>query len=183
MAAKSLFLSPSPVSMAHHRHSYLSTTPIISTNHKCRPNAIAFPPTKLSNRVPHELNFSAKIGSASVRFLAPPVHGAETSTLQLADDDGKLSAKAVVDGFYVSLNARDLDALSGLLADGCLFHCLLFPHPFQGKQEVLRFLNRLIESMGSGMQFVIDRWTEGDPYSVGILWHLGEYNPLFSSAY
>eukprot|EP01018_Ginkgo_biloba_P020878 Gb_41142 [translate_table: standard] len=81
-------------------------------------------------------------------------------------------AMTVVTGFYEAINRKDMNALSDLIADGCILNDLSFPKAFEGKQPVLQFMKDLMDAMGKGMVFVIDGMSEGDAFTVGVMWHL-----------
>jgi len=83
-----------------------------------------------------------------------------------------VSAMPVVTEFFVAINKKDVDALSDIISDKCIFHDLCFPKAFEGKQAVLQYAKDLMEAMGKGMLFVIDGTSEGDDLTVSVLWHL-----------
>ncbi|CAA0838785.1 Nuclear transport factor 2 (NTF2) family protein [Striga hermonthica] len=74
--------------------------------------------------------------------------------------------------FYSAINEKNMKQLDGMIAEDCFFDDFSFPKPFQGKKEVMRFLEQLIMSMGQNMQFNIEHICGGEDNSVGVNWHL-----------
>ncbi|KAG9149222.1 hypothetical protein Leryth_003213 [Lithospermum erythrorhizon] len=73
--------------------------------------------------------------------------------------------------FYSSINDKNLEQLRNLVAEDCFFEDTFFINQPRGKQEVMRFLERLTESMGSDIKFRVEQTAGGDGSTVGVLWH------------
>ncbi|XVE60168.1 hypothetical protein DITRI_Ditri05aG0106400 [Diplodiscus trichospermus] len=74
--------------------------------------------------------------------------------------------------FYSAINLRDTQKLNQLLSDDCVFQDLIFYIPFGGKQNIINFLQEVMEAMGENVHFVIDSWMEGERLTASVIWHL-----------
>ncbi|XP_042006190.1 uncharacterized protein LOC121754971 isoform X1 [Salvia splendens] len=76
--------------------------------------------------------------------------------------------------FYSSINQKNLTKLEALIADDCCFRDYFFAKPFQGKKEVMHFLEQLTTCMGDhrNMRFNVELVCEGNDYTVAFNWHL-----------
>ncbi|KAI3453748.1 hypothetical protein Pfo_010411 [Paulownia fortunei] len=74
--------------------------------------------------------------------------------------------------FYSAINEKNLKQMDKLIAEDCLFEDFSFPKPFQGKKEVLHFLEQLTMCMGQNMQFNVKHICEGNDNTAGVNWHL-----------
>ncbi|GAA0158084.1 hypothetical protein LIER_15201 [Lithospermum erythrorhizon] len=78
--------------------------------------------------------------------------------------------------FYSSINDKNLEQLRNLVAEDCFFEDTFFINQPRGKQEVMRFLERLTESMGSDIKFRVEQTAGGDGSTVGVTWHFAIRN-------
>ncbi|KAI3792398.1 hypothetical protein L2E82_06275 [Cichorium intybus] len=75
--------------------------------------------------------------------------------------------------FYKYMNEKNLKQLENYISNDCFFEDYSFPKPFNGKKEVLRFLEQLITGMGQNIEFHVAHIYEGDDdLIVGVNWHL-----------
>ncbi|KAF8404286.1 hypothetical protein HHK36_009168 [Tetracentron sinense] len=100
----------------------------------------------------------------------------ETRTLTIAADSGT----DVVRNFYGRINAHDLASVEDLIAENCVYEDLVFPQPFVGRKAILEFFKKFTDSISTDLQFVIDDISDEDSSAVGVTWHLGKLNNLFS---
>ncbi|KAL3499308.1 hypothetical protein ACH5RR_038401 [Cinchona calisaya] len=82
------------------------------------------------------------------------------------------SSSKIIMQFYTSINTKNLKLVEKLLSDDCFFDDYSFPKPFKGKQEVIKFLEQLITSMGQNMEFNVEHICEGDDFTAAVNWHL-----------
>ncbi|KAL5845802.1 hypothetical protein ACOSQ3_009326 [Xanthoceras sorbifolium] len=82
------------------------------------------------------------------------------------------SATNVVRSFYEGINGRDLASVEELIAEKCVYEDLIFPRPFVGRQAILEFFKKFIDSISADLQFVIDDISSEDSSAVGVTWHL-----------
>ncbi|KAH6777545.1 hypothetical protein C2S51_008857 [Perilla frutescens var. frutescens] len=89
-------------------------------------------------------------------------------------DTSSLSPTQTIMQFYSSINEKNLAQLDKLIAEDCLFEDYSFPNPFQGKKEVMHFLEQLTMCMGDykNMQFNVELICEGNDYTAAVNWHL-----------
>ncbi|KAK7860759.1 hypothetical protein CFP56_033176 [Quercus suber] len=85
---------------------------------------------------------------------------------------GSSSPSETINKFYTSINSKDLDDLREIISEDCYFEECSFPRPFEGKKEVMQFLEELTESMGENVKFSFGHICEGDEYTAGVKWHL-----------
>ncbi|KAJ8760487.1 hypothetical protein K2173_015154 [Erythroxylum novogranatense] len=121
------------------------------------------PPTATSNRRTRWTSKSIIAFSASENQKF--THGHDT----------RESASDIVRRFYEGINGRNLEAVENLIADNCVYEDLIFPRPFVGRQAILEFFEKFIDSISSDLQFVIDDISTEDCSAVGVTWHL-EWN-------
>ncbi|GER31299.1 nuclear transport factor 2 family protein [Striga asiatica] len=95
------------------------------------------------------------------------------------DGPSPLSPAQTIVLFYSAINEKNMKQLDAIIAEDCFFDDFSFPKPFQGKKEVMHFLEQLIMCMGQNMQFNIEHICRGEDNSVGVNWHLGTL-PIFS---
>ncbi|KAG6550050.1 hypothetical protein Mapa_008564 [Marchantia paleacea] len=86
----------------------------------------------------------------------------------------ELPRKAVdiVEEFYDLVNQRDYVSVSSLFAEDCFYEDFTFPEPVKGREEILKFFEKVMTSMGPELKFAIDDITRDDPDTVGVIWHL-----------
>ncbi|XP_050217530.1 uncharacterized protein LOC126668366 [Mercurialis annua] len=82
------------------------------------------------------------------------------------------SACDIVRRFYDGINDHDIAAVEELIAEKCVYEDLIFPRPFVGRQAILEFFNKFIDSIGKELQFVIDDISAEDSLAIGVTWHL-----------
>ncbi|KAL0297597.1 UNVERIFIED_CONTAM: hypothetical protein Sradi_6811800 [Sesamum radiatum] len=92
-------------------------------------------------------------------------------------NESSLSPAETIMQFYSAINEKNLKQLDKLITEDCFFEDLSFPKPFQGKKEVLHFLEQLTISMGQNMQFNVEHICEGKDNTAGVNWHL-DWNKL-----
>lgn len=81
-------------------------------------------------------------------------------------------AKNIIESIYHAINHRDIPAAMKWIDDDCIYQDLNFPHPFQGKEAVQQLFEESCQNVPNDLKFVIDEITEGDPLTVGVLWHV-----------
>ncbi|XP_024986987.1 uncharacterized protein LOC112522143 [Cynara cardunculus var. scolymus] len=74
--------------------------------------------------------------------------------------------------FYECMNEKNIKLLEDYISNDCFFEDYSFPKPFNGKKEVLRFLDQLITGMGENIEFHVGHIYEGDDLIAGVNWHL-----------
>ncbi|XP_054824038.1 uncharacterized protein LOC129322034 [Prosopis cineraria] len=77
--------------------------------------------------------------------------------------------------FYACINDKNLRQLGECISKDAQFDDYSFPQPFNGKVEVVNFLNTLTASMGQNVKFKVGHVCEGDGYSATANWHLAEW--------
>ncbi|KAL5843339.1 hypothetical protein ACOSQ4_009297 [Xanthoceras sorbifolium] len=132
----------------HHRHYH----------HRFNKNPTRKTPRKTQLRVSSSDNLTAV-------EVAPP--SPSTSLVAIV-----ASATNVVRSFYEGINGRDLASVEELIAEKCVYEDLIFPRPFVGRQAILEFFKKFIDSISADLQFVIDDITSEDSSAVGVTWHL-----------
>ncbi|XP_007019427.2 PREDICTED: uncharacterized protein LOC18592557 [Theobroma cacao] len=78
----------------------------------------------------------------------------------------------LIQDFYSAINVKDTQKLDQLLSHDCVFQELIFYMPFNGKQNVINFLQGLMEAMGQNVHFVLDTLMEGEKLTASVTWHL-----------
>ncbi|BBN07842.1 hypothetical protein MPTK1_4g06800 [Marchantia polymorpha subsp. ruderalis] len=78
----------------------------------------------------------------------------------------------IVQDFYELVNQRDYVSVSSLFAEDCFYEDFTFPEPIKGREEILKFFEKVMTSMGPELKFAIDDITRNDPDAVGVIWHL-----------
>ncbi|XP_024399893.1 uncharacterized protein [Physcomitrium patens] len=101
------------------------------------------------------------------------VAASSTSTSPAAEAAEKqMEAAVMVQEFYAAINRREITSIGDLFADNCVYEDLVFPTPFTGRQAILDFFKKFMDSVGSELEFRIDDITTGDPNAAGVIWHL-----------
>ncbi|KAM4074840.1 hypothetical protein ACB094_10G124400 [Castanea mollissima] len=85
---------------------------------------------------------------------------------------GSSSPSETISKFYTSINSKGLDDLREIISEDCYFEECSFLRPFEGKKEVMQFLEELTESMGENVKFSFGHICVGDDYTAGVKWHL-----------
>ncbi|KAG4403923.1 hypothetical protein GLYMA_01G221700v4 [Glycine max] len=86
-----------------------------------------------------------------------------------------LSPADTVEQYYTSINDKDLRQLDECISEDACFDDYAFTKPFQGKKEVIRFLEQLTHCMGRNVTFRLKHIYEGDDLTAVASWHL-EWN-------
>ncbi|KAK2647386.1 hypothetical protein Ddye_014875 [Dipteronia dyeriana] len=128
--------------------------PYLNTHHHFQRRRLWTTPTKTQLRVSSLDNLKA------VEVASPP----PPKSLVPATD--------VVRNFYEGINRRDLAAVEDLIAEKCVYEDLIFSGPFVGRQAILDFFKKFIDSIIVDLQFVIDDISTEDSSAVGVTWHL-----------
>ncbi|XP_027181551.1 uncharacterized protein LOC113779951 isoform X2 [Coffea eugenioides] len=116
-------------------------------------------------------------GPRELMFRKGKVQSKPLSQVALATDSADISINTPATSnsimqFYKSINDKKLKQLEQLLSDDCFFDDYSFPKPFEGKQEVIKFLEQLITSMGQHTEFSVEHICEGDDLTAAVNWHL-----------
>ncbi|XP_061356354.1 uncharacterized protein LOC133300781 [Gastrolobium bilobum] len=82
------------------------------------------------------------------------------------------SPAETVDRFYTCINEKELRQLGECISQDACFDDCAFIKPFQGKKEVMHFLEQLTASMGQNVKFRVRHICEGDDFTVTAIWHL-----------
>ncbi|CAL0331997.1 unnamed protein product [Lupinus luteus] len=82
------------------------------------------------------------------------------------------SPAETVDQFYTCINEKKLTQLSKYVSNDAYFDDYAFTKPFQGKKEVMNFLEQLSRSMGQNVKFRVRHICEGDDFTAAANWHL-----------
>ncbi|KAM7264042.1 hypothetical protein ACFE04_001725 [Oxalis oulophora] len=99
-----------------------------------------------------------------------------------SEDEDDPRAMETVLKLYSAIKNKNLSALSDIIDDECrcVFSFGSFVQPFQGKEQVLRFLNSLMSNMGRHFEFVVEP-TLHQGTSVGVKWKIAwkkNYEPF-----
>lgn len=82
------------------------------------------------------------------------------------------SAKEVIELIYQAINNRDVKTAMEWVDDNCIYQDLNFSKPFEGKEAVKNLFEESCENVPDDLKFIIDEITTGDPFKVGVLWHV-----------
>ncbi|XP_027362582.1 uncharacterized protein LOC113870183 [Abrus precatorius] len=94
------------------------------------------------------------------------------SAITSKGDHNSLSPTEIVDEFYTCINEKELRHLREYISEDACFDDYTFTAPFQGKTEVMRFLEQLTDGMGRNVKFRVRRVYEGDDLHAAANWHL-----------
>ncbi|CAL5187511.1 unnamed protein product [Lathyrus oleraceus] len=83
-----------------------------------------------------------------------------------------MSPAEIVDHFYTCINEKELQQLDECISQDACFYDYTFINPFQGKKEVMHFLQQLTSGMGQNVKFRVRNICEGDDLTVAAKWHL-----------
>ncbi|KAJ4955842.1 hypothetical protein NE237_012625 [Protea cynaroides] len=83
-----------------------------------------------------------------------------------------LTPSETIQQFYICINNKGRKELRELISNDCFFEDSSYSKAFEGKEEVMRFFEQLMESTGSNVKFNIERISEGDELTVWTTWHL-----------
>ncbi|BAU00585.1 uncharacterized protein HKW66_Vig0161990 [Vigna angularis] len=83
-----------------------------------------------------------------------------------------LSSAETVDQYFTSINGKDLRQLDECISEDACFEDHAFTKPFQGKKEVMHFLQQLTECMGRNVKFRVKHIYEGDDLTAAANWHM-----------
>jgi hypothetical protein len=81
-------------------------------------------------------------------------------------------AKEVIESIYQAINNRDIATAMEWVDDNCIYQDLNFLKPFEGKEAVRNIFEESCKNIPNDLKFVIDEITNGDPFKVGVLWHV-----------
>ncbi|XP_057449998.1 uncharacterized protein LOC130741196 isoform X2 [Lotus japonicus] len=87
-------------------------------------------------------------------------------------EQNSFSPAEIVDHFYTCINDKELRKLDECISQDACFDDYTFIKPFQGKKEVMHFLQQLTDSMGQNVKFRTRKILEGDDLTVAANWHL-----------
>ncbi|CAK8539358.1 unnamed protein product [Lathyrus sativus] len=83
-----------------------------------------------------------------------------------------MSPAEIIDHFYTCINEKELQQLDECISQDACFYDYTFINPFQGKKEVMHFLQQLTAGMGQNVKFRVRNICEGDDLTVAAKWHL-----------
>ncbi|KAK2425939.1 hypothetical protein QL285_024665 [Trifolium repens] len=83
-----------------------------------------------------------------------------------------MSPAEIVEHFYACINEKELQQLDEYISQDACFYDYTFIKPFQGKKEVMHFLQQLTAGMGQNVKFRVRNICEGDDLTVAAKWHL-----------
>ncbi|KAK7406116.1 hypothetical protein VNO78_07733 [Psophocarpus tetragonolobus] len=83
-----------------------------------------------------------------------------------------LSPADTVSHYYACINNKQLQQLDEYISQDACFDDYAFTKPFQGKKEVMRFLQQLTACMGLNVQFRVKHIYKGDDLTAAASWHL-----------
>ncbi|CAM6089252.1 unnamed protein product [Calypogeia fissa] len=81
-------------------------------------------------------------------------------------------AADIVQEFYDKINQRDYMSVANLFTVDCEYEDFNYAETTRGREEVLKFFEKVMSSFGTELKFVIDDMTRDDPNAVGVIWHL-----------
>ncbi|MEA5536702.1 nuclear transport factor 2 family protein [Crocosphaera sp. XPORK-15E] len=84
----------------------------------------------------------------------------------------KKSAKEVIESIYQAINNRDIEKATEWVDQDCIYQDVNFSQAFEGKKAVRNLFKESCENVPDDFKFVIDEITTGDPFKVGVLWHV-----------
>ncbi|KAM3688083.1 hypothetical protein ACJW31_10G123500 [Castanea mollissima] len=116
----------------------------------------------------HGLSVKRKAKSTLFRERVPVIVMSSHSN----SHSGSSSPSETISKFYTSINSKGLDDLREIISEDCYFEECSFLRPFEGKKEVMQFLEELTESMGENVKFSFGHICVGDDYTAGVKWHL-----------
>ncbi|CAJ1927744.1 unnamed protein product [Sphenostylis stenocarpa] len=82
------------------------------------------------------------------------------------------SPAETVDQYYTNINGKELRQLDECISEDACFEDYAFTKPFQGKKEVMQFLEQLTECMGRNVKFRVKHIYEGDDLTAAANWHM-----------
>uniref|UniRef100_A0A7N0U7B7 SnoaL-like domain-containing protein n=1 Tax=Kalanchoe fedtschenkoi TaxID=63787 RepID=A0A7N0U7B7_KALFE len=88
------------------------------------------------------------------------------------DYQSACSGADVVRQFYSGVNNRNLSSVVDLIARDCVYEDLVFPKPFVGREAILEFFDKFMNTISKDLQFAIDDISEEDSSAIGVTWHL-----------
>ncbi|KAI4326912.1 hypothetical protein L6164_019431 [Bauhinia variegata] len=86
--------------------------------------------------------------------------------------DSSLSPSDLVEQFYTCINDKKLRQLDECISKDAHFEDYSFTKPFQGKREVMQFLEQLTACMGQNVKFRVGYICKGDDFTAAANWHL-----------
>ncbi|KAL1309754.1 uncharacterized protein [Arachis hypogaea] len=91
------------------------------------------------------------------------------------DEDEDRSPHSLVLHFYKALEEKNIERMKQLLSPKhCSYHDFLFYGPYEGKQNVLNFLETAMDALGESVKIKLEIVDEDqrDHSSVNVYWHL-----------
>ncbi|MED6155716.1 hypothetical protein PIB30_007580 [Stylosanthes scabra] len=90
------------------------------------------------------------------------------------EDDEDRSPRSLVLRFYEALEEKDIEKMKKLLSPKhCVYHDFLFYGPYEGKQNVVNFLENAMDALGESVKIKLEIVDEERDYSVvNVYWHL-----------
>lgn len=82
------------------------------------------------------------------------------------------TATDVALAYYTNYNNKNIDAVLDLIDDHCEYQDLIYNKPFQGKKEIASYFKKIEQLVPQDIKFVVEDITIGDPYKVGVRWHV-----------
>ncbi|MED6172266.1 hypothetical protein PIB30_048441 [Stylosanthes scabra] len=90
------------------------------------------------------------------------------------EDDEDRSPRSLVLRFYEALEEKEIEKMKKLLSPKhCVYHDFLFYGPYEGKQNVVNFLENVMDALGESVKINLEIVDEERGYSVvNVYWHL-----------
>ncbi|RDX73576.1 hypothetical protein CR513_46802, partial [Mucuna pruriens] len=138
--------------------------------------AIRFPPSRTKCNL-HSDNMEMQRHSIKMNLLNKSWD--RNRILTMASKTGSeswpnsLSPKETVDQYYKCINEKDLRQLDQCIAEDAYFDDYAFTKPFQGKKEVMSFLEQLTNCLGRNVKFRVRHISEGEDLTAAASWHMG----------
>ncbi|XP_050212427.1 uncharacterized protein LOC126664068 [Mercurialis annua] len=107
------------------------------------------------------------------RLLVEPSNCDNNAKISTQPEDEEYPALETVLELHSAINNQNIDQVSSIIGDECRCVCNFFSffQSFQGKQQVLDFLNYVMEMLGDNIEFVV-KPTLHDGMNVGVSWRL-----------
>ncbi|WCJ28131.1 hypothetical protein M5689_009839 [Euphorbia peplus] len=155
--------------------------PIVLNSHKTDSNLPLFTHKEVRNSLYGKnkcqitfLKKPLKIGRQKGLSLLVPWNAKKSSESEVGDEENKNNpALETVLKLYSAIKNKNIHEVSNTIGDECtcVSNFFSFFHFFQGKQQVLRFFNYVMEMLGKNIEFVVHP-TLQDGMTVGVSWKL-----------
>ncbi|GMN31968.1 hypothetical protein TIFTF001_003479 [Ficus carica] len=83
-----------------------------------------------------------------------------------------ISPSETIKEFYACINDRKVKRLGNYISSDCYIEECSFSTPFEGKEDILSYFDRLTASMGHSVKFSVNQVFEGDELIAAANWHL-----------